>query len=186
MTSPTLRADDVDTNLQRGVEDFAAGDRERTGGAEMTSYYSGSGVGTPNLLGGASALRADLRRERPHDRRDHEQLDRSLLKRARELVATIDNTDIADLPVVLESLDATVTQLWLKAVDASGQHQQVLAALEHAARSAFRAGTVTDGQLSAFREAIIVLGLPTVVSAQAAEVRAAFVTEGFGPMDIMD
>lgn len=102
-----------------------------------------------------------------------------LLKEARELVDSIDPVDNFEAQLGLEGLRGVVAGMWESACDCSESHQEILAVLENGVRIAGQTGSVKQGQLAAFREALNDLGQSRLVRENAEVVRAEFLRQGF-------
>jgi hypothetical protein len=112
-------------------------------------------------------------------------VDSNLIGKAKEIVESVDDTDVVQMQLHLTALAGAILDMWESVLDASEVHQDLLAALENGARQAARAGQVTDAQLSAFREALNDLGQDVLVPANAEVVRSRFVDVGFAPLGFL-
>ncbi len=113
------------------------------------------------------------------------QIDAALLRKALEIVDSIVPTHEINTPLFLAALGGTVLEMWESAATSSEYHQDILATLENAVRAATVSGSVTEQQLSAFREALTDLALTRLVRENAKVVRSEFIRQGFGPLAFM-
>jgi len=109
-------------------------------------------------------------------------LDRSLLNRANNIIDSLDHRDVVEATVHLESLRGIVLQLWESAATSSQTHQEILAVLESAILSI---ESPNEGQLSAFKEAVMDLGNDVLTQAHVDVIRRRFIGEGFSPLALL-
>lgn len=109
-------------------------------------------------------------------------LDRSLLNRANNIIDSLDHRDVVESTVHLESLRGIVLQLWEIAATSSQAHQEILAVLESAILSI---ESPNEGQLSAFKEAVMDLGNDVLTQAHVDVIRRRFIGEGFSPLALL-
>ena len=109
-------------------------------------------------------------------------LDKSLLKRTRNIVENFNVSSVMDAAIDLESLRGVLLQLWQSATDSTQFHQEILAILESAVISV---ESPTPTQLSAFREAIIDLERDVLAQVHIDVIRRRFISEGFSPLALL-
>lgn len=114
------------------------------------------------------------------------QIDAGLLRKTLEFVDSIVPTDEINTPLFLAALGGTVLEMWESAATSSEYHQDILATLENAVRASTVSGSVTEQQLSAFREALTDLAQTRLVRKNAEVVRLEFIRQGFGPLAFVD
>lgn len=113
-------------------------------------------------------------------------VDSALLCRAIEVVDCIEPADSYNATLFLTSLSGILLSLWESCSHASMFHQDVLAILENAVRSAQTSDAVTSDQLSAFREALTDLGQPQLVRSNVEVLRTRFLAVNFTPLSFME
>jgi len=111
--------------------------------------------------------------------------DASLIRRAREIVDSIDPGNSYESPSDLAALAGLLMEMWESAQGSSDLHQDILAVLETAVRQAAECGSVTLSHLSFFREALTDLALPRLVRENAEVIRSKFVSEGFAALPFL-
>lgn len=156
-----------------------------TGGAIWFSHsYGGTGIGVTEPASQSDEYSPSSSNASAHRAvvSISNQIDLGLLKKAMELVESIDPDDQFETQLQLVSLAGTLMETWETAAECSEAHQDVLAILENGIRQAARDGMVTEEQLSATREALRELSQPIVVPSAVDTIRTRFVSTGFGPM----
>ncbi len=113
-------------------------------------------------------------------------VDASLLRRALEIVQSLDPGDVFSAELHLSALCGLVMELWESAQHSSEYHQQTLAALENGVRSASADGHVTPEQVAAFREALRDINRPSVGRQSVDIIRTLFVEVGFAPLAFVE
>lgn len=125
-------------------------------------------------------------RERPRSPRNRGgNIDPSLLEKVTQIIESIEIDDTFSTPLYLSTLAGSLLEMWETATGSSEAHQDILATVEAGARVVARTGSVTPGQLSAFREAVSDLARHNLVPENAEFVRERFVREGFGPLSFV-
>jgi len=132
--------------------------------------------------GDREAPARDLRRQT----RATGQIDVVLVKKAREIVDSIAPSDEFETPLFLTALAGTIMEMWESAATASEHHQDILAVLENAVRSAAADGSISDQHLPAFREALADLAQTCLVRENAEIIRSEFIRQGFGPLAFLE
>jgi len=152
-----------------------------TGHGEVLSGH-GRIVSGANETHGGSNSKPSPERQVPSARRSDEGIDNGLVRRAQELLETLDAADEVESPLLLDALRSVVLEMWDSASESSEVHQGILAVLENGAVIAATHGSITPSQLSAFREALTDLSQPRLVLKSAESIRRRFVDEGFNPL----
>lgn len=129
---------------------------------------------------------ADQHPQAPVGEDEYQPLDATLLAEASAVVGSLDPEDAFDRPLSLTALSGTVMRLWESAAEGSEVHQDILAVLESAVRSALDADEATGEQVSAFREALTALSQRRLVRGRAEDIRARFIDAGFGPLAFLE
>lgn len=168
-------------------ETSGLGDAGGPTGAERAVHFRDTAVETGH---GISPHREDRLqapfRARGRMQRKGKAIESGLLRKAQELVDSMDPGESYDTQLYLPALRGTVAEMWESAPDCSELHEAVLATLENGVRQAAMAGSVTAGQLAAFREALNDLGQSALVQANAEVVRSEFVRQGFTALGFAD
>jgi len=109
-------------------------------------------------------------------------LNKSLLKRAKDIIDSFNHHDVMEATIDLESLKGIVLQLWESATNGTQFHQEILATLESAILSV---ESPNESQLSAFKEAVMDLGNDVLTQAHVDVIRRRFISEGFSPLALL-
>jgi hypothetical protein len=124
----------------------------------------------------------------PKSSRGHGNIDPSLLREATAIVDSIDPANSYESTLHLASLSGRLMKMWETASDSSSYHQDILATLENAILSLRQGDTpcVTQDHLKVFREALIDLAQPHLVSRHVVIVQSQFLAAGFAPLSFLD
>lgn len=109
-------------------------------------------------------------------------LDKHLLHRATDIIDSFDSSDRMAYEINLESLRGIVMQLWESATSSTAYHQEILAMLESAVISV---DLLSEGQLSALREAISDLESSPLTHVHVDIIRDRFIEEDFSPLALL-
>ena len=109
-------------------------------------------------------------------------LDKTLLKRAQQILECFDCDEELDAAVNMEAMRGIVLELWRSAEASSAAHQDILAILENAILSI---DIPTPEQLSVLREAVSDLGNDTLTEANVEVIRKQFINRGFSPLALL-
>lgn len=184
MTSYTRGAADLTSQDLALVGFQAPGQAHTTGGQESLAPSHGETGGTqqaPLVSGRESGAPI-----RPGRQGHIEHIDPILLGNALETIDSIDVCDPYQTPLHLVSLAGSLLAMWETALDSSRFHQDILALLENAVRSARDADTLTDEQVRAMREALIDLRQECLVRTTVDVIRSRFSSAGFAPLAFVD
>lgn len=109
-------------------------------------------------------------------------LDKTLLKRAKDIIDGFNHHGVMEAAIDLESLRGIVLQLWESATNGTQFHQEILATLESAILSV---ESPNESQLSVFKEAVMDLEMDVLTQAHVDVIRRRFIAEGFSPLALL-
>ena len=114
-------------------------------------------------------------------------VDAALLRRAEEMLKSLDGADELDVQLLLTGVVGIVSDMWESAADASDIHQEILATLENGVRIAAERGrSLSAVESLAIRSAVFSLKQARLVRSNAESVRSEFVEAGFPPMGFLE
>ncbi len=172
----TACADDVQTTLDRTSVPVPKGRDTGTGNALAYAAVHETGQ---SVISAEPTHTAAAVGHRSVQRRMAKGIDDHLLKRAREIIESIDPLEDFETQLNLDALKGTVAEMWESAAQSSEIHKDILSILESGVRSSATAGHVTAGQLTAFREALSDLEQTRLVAEHAQSLRDEFIRQGF-------
>lgn len=180
MTSYTPKSTEQESPPDQAADHGTIGHSITTGGQldfGLRRTVTGSSTAPENDTRGKRSLRIANVQHLPSA-----PVDASLLRKACELADCIDPIDEFNTPLYLTALSGTIMEMWESAQHSDSLHQDILASLENAVRQSAASGSVSVGQIDAFREALGYLAEQKLVREHADVVRSRIVMEGFAPL----
>lgn len=157
---------------------------QRLTGGDRNDFPSIGENGATRLLT-SSASEDDRPQRRDVGRVVADRIPAVLIRKAEDLVSSMDPEDEVTLRLCLQDLASTLGRMWQDSAGCSQPHLDILATLERAVCEA-RGGAVTREQISAFREALGDLAQSYVTPAHADVIRSRFLDVGFGALSFVD